>query len=254
MLKTQKPQPFLIQILDLLLMQLSNWRWTWRSMVIIGTVAPILSIMALGTFAKGSGPQSLQYILIGNIVLALMFENQGKVAGNFAFMRAMGTLKYFASLPIRRYSLVAATVLAFLLLSLPALAVTALFGAWFLHVPMHPNPLLIVVIPLAAFPLAGLGALVGASARNPEEASSFSNLLTFILLGLGPVIIPPDRLPDFMITLGIFSPATYTASALQQVLLGPVTPKIWLDLTVLTGFGGLILWVVGKKLDWRQQS
>lgn len=252
--KTLDPQPLPVQIFDLLLMQLSNWRWTWRGMVIIGTIAPILSIIALGTFGRDSGPESLRYILIGNIVLALMFENQGKVSGNFAFMRAMGTMNYFASLPIRRYSLVSATILAFLLLSLPALGVTAIFGAWFLNVPIHPSPLLILVVPLAALPMAGIGAMIGTSARNPEEASSLSTLATFILLGLGPVLIPPERLPDFMITLGSFSPATYAASALQQVLLGPVTSKIWLDLMILALFGGLIFWLVGKKLDWRQQS
>jgi ABC-2 type transport system permease protein len=224
--RTLNPQTLPIQILDLLLMQLSNWRWTWRGMVIIGTIAPILSILALGIFAKDSGPQSLRYILVGNIVLALMFENQGKVSGNFAFMRAMGTLNYFASLPIRRYSLVAATVLAFLLLSLPALTATAIFGAWFLNIQPHPNLLLIIVIPLAAFPLAGIGALIGASARNPEEANSLSTLMTFVMLGLGPVLIPPDRLPEVMNFLGRLSPATYAASALQQALLGPLTTRI----------------------------
>ena len=223
-------------------------------MVIIGTIAPILSILALGTFAKDSGPQSLRYILVGNIVLALMFENQGKVSGNFAFMRAMGTLNYFASLPIRRYSLVAATVLAFLLLSLPALVATGIIGAWFLDTRLHPNLLLVIVVPLAAFPLSGIGALIGASARNPEEANAFSTLVTFIMLGLGPVLIPPDRLPDFMNFLGRFSPATYAASALQQTLVGPMTPRVWLDLAILAGLGGLIFWFVGKKLDWRQQG
>ncbi len=252
--RTLEPQPLPIQIYDLFWMQLSNWRWTWRGMVIIGTIAPILSIVALGIFGKDSGPESLRYILVGNIVLALMFENQGKVSGNFAFMRSMGTLNYFASLPVRRYSLVTATVLAFLLLSLPALVATTVIGSWFLKISLHPSPLLLLIVPLAALPLAGIGALIGASARNPEEASSLSTLVTFIMLGLGPVLIPPDRLPDFMVTLGAFSPATYAASGLQQALLGPVTPRIWLDLLILAGLGGLIFWLVGKKLDWRQQS
>ncbi len=235
-------------------MQLSNWRWTWRGMVIIGTIAPVLSIIALGTFGKDSGPESLRYILVGNIVLALMFENQGKVCGNFAFMRAMGTINYFASLPIHRYSLVAATLLAFLLLSLPALIVTAVFGSWFLRLTLNPSPFLFLVVPLSALPLAGIGALIGASARNLEEASAISTLVTFTMLGLGPVLIPPDRLPEILITMGRFSPATYAASALQQGLLGPVTPKIWIDLLILAILGGLVIWYVGKKLDWRQQG
>jgi ABC-2 type transport system permease protein len=34
-----------------------------------------------------------------------------------------------------------------------------------------------------------------------------------VMLGLGPVLIPPDRLPGIMLILGRLSPATYAASA-----------------------------------------
>jgi ABC-2 type transport system permease protein len=95
--------------------------------------------------------------------------------------------------------------------------------------------------------------LIGASARNPQEANSFSLLTTLVLLGLGPVIVPPGRLPGIMLILGRLSPATYAASALRQALLGPLTPRIWLDLAVLVGLSIVIFWLVSLKMDWRQQ-
>jgi energy-coupling factor transporter ATP-binding protein EcfA2 len=87
-----------------------------------------------------------------------------------------------------------------------------------------------------------------------DNGAGKSTLVTFSMLGLGPVLIPPDRLPDFMNTLGRFSPATYAASALQQALLGPVTSRIWVDVVILGVLGGLIFWFVGKKMDWRQEG
>ena len=94
--------------------------------------------------------------------------------------------------------------------------------------------------------------LIGSSARSPEEAGSLSLVATLVMLGLGPVVIPPDRLPDIMLALGHLSPATYAASALRQTLLGPVTGRIVPDLIMLMGMITLVFWLVGKKMDWRQ--
>jgi ABC-2 type transport system permease protein len=251
MLNPLSPQPVLIQLFDLILIQLSNWRWAWRGMVITGIIAPTFSIIAFGLFARGADAITLGYILTGGMVLNLMFENQDKVCSNFSFMRSVGMLSYFAALPIQRYSLVLATVLAFLLLSLPSLAVTTLVGILFLHVHLSPSPFLLLVIPLASIPLAGIGALIGTTARTPEEAGSISMILTFIMTGLGPVIIPPDRLPDVILKLGWFSPATYAASALRQTLLGPVNSRFVLDVIVLSGLAFTTLWLVNRKMEWR---
>lgn len=254
MLHKQRNAPSrLIQLNDLFLMELTNWRWSWRSMVVLGMAMPILSMLALGTFASGSSVETKSYILIGNIVLALMFENLDKVSSRFAFMRFMGSLDYFATLPIQRYLLILSTVLSFFVLSLPALIVTMIFGSWFLGIPLTPHPLVLLVVPLCAVSLAGIGALIGTIARTPEEGSSLNLLVTMILLGLGPVIIPADRLPGFLVFLGNFSPTTYAASALRQVLLGPVTGKIALDLAVLAGLALLIFWAVSQRMDWRER-
>jgi ABC-2 type transport system permease protein len=76
--------------------------------------------------------------------------------------------------------------------------------------------------------------------------------LTLGMAGLGPVVVPPDRLPRTLRVLGRLSPATYAASALRQVLLGPVTIQILIDLAVLTAMAVLLFGVVIKTMDWRQ--
>jgi ABC-2 type transport system permease protein len=91
-----------------------------------------------------------------------------------------------------------------------------------------------------ALPLSGIGALIGSYARSPEEAGSLTLLLTIVLLCIGPVVVPPARLPGFMLILGRFSPATYASSALRQALLGPVTGELLVDLAVLAGLCVLI--------------
>lgn len=111
--------------------------------------------------------------------------------------------------------------------------------------------MLLLIVPLCALPLAGLGALLGTSFRTPEETMAVDRLVTLLLLVIGPVLIPPERLPDLLVTLGHLSPATYAASALRQGLLGPVTGRIMVDILVLCAFTCISFWLVNRKMDWR---
>ena len=248
-----KPPTFWAQLSSLLWIALTNWRWSWRSMLVTGALAPMLSILALSVFARDSGPRALAYVLTGNMVISLMFGTMGHVQNNIVYMRFQGMLDYFATLPVQRALLVLAVMVSFLLLSLPSLVVTLLFGAAYLGVTVHLHPLLLVAIPLCALPLAGIGALVGAWSRTPEEADSINLVITLILAGLGPVVIPPERLQPVWVSLGYLSPATYAASALRQAVLGPVTGRIGLDFAILAAVSALIFGMVLRKLDWRQK-
>ena len=77
-------------------------------------------------------------------------------------------------------------------------------------------------------------------------------LLTILMLTIGPVLIPPDRLPDWLVWLGFLSPATYAASALRQVLLGPLTSRLLLDTAVLAACILISFWMVDRRMDWRE--
>lgn len=244
-------QPFFTQITDLILIQLTNWRWSWRGTLITSIIAPAISTAALGVFA-GNAPNTLAYIVTGNIVLSLLFGTLGQVSGNFAYMRANGMLDYFATLPIYRSALIIATVIAFFVLSIPSTLITLLIGTLLLHLPLTISPLILIVIPLITLTLAGLGALIGLTGSTPESVSAVSNLTTFALISLGPIIVPADRLPEIIRVVSYLSPATYAASALRQVVLASIEPiPLAVDMLILTVVMLALLWLVGQKIDWR---
>ncbi|MCA9940303.1 MAG: ABC transporter permease [Anaerolineales bacterium] len=253
MLTNKTRLPLLAQFADLFLIEITNWRWSWRSLVVLGTVAPLMSILALSLFADKSNPETLSYILTGNIVMALMFGIKDKLQSHFMFMRIQGSLDYFATLPVNKMLLVAAATAAFLCLGLPSVVVTLFFGAWLLRIPLSISPWVLPVAVAAAISLSGVGALVGIWARTPEDAGSISTLLTFLMLGIGPVLIPPEGLPPLLVILGRFSPATYASSALRQVLLGPLTPRLWVDVAALLGFSLITFVMVNRQLAWRRE-
>lgn len=238
------------QFQDLFLIQLANFRWSWRSMLITGICAPVLMTISLAVVAQGT---SVPHLLCGGVVLSLMFQNQNNVAGNFAHMKYAGMLDFFATLPVHRSLVVLATVLAFFVLSIPSLVVTLVLGAVVLGVDLTISPLALVVVLLCVLPMAGIGALIGITVRAPELAGAVSLLVTLVLVFLGPVVLPPDRLPDWVLAVSHASPTTYAASAIRQVLLGPVTPRLWLDAAVLAGVTAVSLWWVGHRLPWHQK-
>ena len=144
-------------------------------------------------------------------------------------------------------------MLSFLLLSLPSVAVTTLVGSLVLGLHITLHPIILLVVPLCAISLSGVGALIGCSVREPSQGGAVNLLVTIAMSGLGPVVVPPDRLPRVLLILGHLSPATYAASAFRQALLGPVTGRIVLDMAVLAGMSAILLWLVGHKMDWQQQ-
>ena len=246
------PQPFLTQLMTIFMMELMNWRWSWRFTMTICLIAPLVFTFMIGALADSAQRESLSYWMVGNIVLSLMFTNLSRMANRFAFMRSVGTLDYFATLPVQRAAVVAGVLLSFFVISLPAVITTIFFSAFYLAIPLQVHPLLLVVLPLAALSLAGTGAFIGVMARSQDEAITYGQVLSLLLLIMGPVMMPPSNLPQVMQWIGWGSPATYGSSALRQTLLGPITSRLWLDLIVLISITGGLLWFVGKRMDWRQ--
>ncbi|NDJ77841.1 MAG: hypothetical protein GYB65_16445 [Chloroflexi bacterium] len=111
-------QPFHTQLFDLTLIQLANWRWSWTGLLLSSTLAPVIGTIALGVFAQDSGPTALGYVLTGNLVMSLLFGTFDRVAAHMAYMRMVGRLDFFATLPVYRAALVLATVFAFSVLAL----------------------------------------------------------------------------------------------------------------------------------------
>ena len=245
-------QPVLVQLVDLFLIELTNWRWSWRHALVTGTITPLFTIIALGAFARDDGGETLAYVMTGNIVVSLLFGTLNTVHSHIEWLRFYGGLDYFATLPIQRYALVLAIAMTFLLFSLPSLVITMCLGSLLLRVPIALHPLVVIVVPLCALSLAGVGAMLGLIGRVPGESRNLTSVLTLLMIALGPVVIPPERLPGFAVVLGCLSPATYAASALRQTTVGPLTTRIALDLAVLAGMTVLFLWLVGRKMGWRQ--
>jgi ABC-2 type transport system permease protein len=253
-IKINKSLPLWSQFVDLFGMELANWvREGWRANIVVGTLASLFSLIAMGIYARDNGPEALGYVLMGGVVATLLFGTMAYVQIRFITLRVSGMLEYYATLPIWRYGLILAVVAVSLVVSLPALLIVLLLGSRIFSVPLHPHPLILVILPLSILPFAGIGAIVGTTMRTIQESSSVNTAIMLGLGLLGTVAAPPELLPEVVVILGRFNPGTYTASAFRQLLLGPVTAQLGLDLVAMVGFTLLSFWFVGRRLDWKQK-
>ena len=251
MSKPFRAQSYPVQLVDLVLIELSNWRWSWRSIVVVGACVPFFGMIGLSIYARDLGPEVLKTIFSGSLVMSLMLGNLGNIQSHVVFMRFQGTLEYFASLPIHKHALMLAIIIAFFLLTLPALLTLLIIGSALLRIALAPHPLLLLVIPLCVLPMSAIGALIGVSVGSPQQGSSLSVMTAFVFGGLGPVLFPAERLPEVLRLIGLINPAARAASALRQTLIGPLNEQIALDVVILFGFTVGISYLVELKLDWR---
>ncbi|MCS0606424.1 ABC transporter permease [Streptomyces sp. LP11] len=242
---------FLGQVWDLFMIQLTNWRWSWPQMVLTGMLAPLVSIAALGLFARNSGHAATEYVLTGSVTMAILFETQNKIASNFAFMRGNGAFEYYAALPVRREALILATLAAFSILSLPAIVVTLLIGSALLDVPLSLSPLAPLCLLLALLPSAGMGAFIGSRSGTIEQASSLSLATTLLMMAAGPVAVPPELLPDALVWIGNLNPAVYAADSLRHSLTTPDASGALADMVVLAIFAGAVWGLTSTRMHWR---
>src|SRR5687768_7865995 len=106
----------LVVFWDLYLMQLANFRWTWRWQVIGGLVAPLSFMFLLNTLLEREAGTAEAvamgaHILAGNIVMSTVFTTMGHTASRFAWLKETEGLDYYATLPIDRAMMVAAVLL-----------------------------------------------------------------------------------------------------------------------------------------------
>jgi ABC-2 type transport system permease protein len=235
---------------DLLLIQLANWRWSWPATLINGLLVPLTALFFLKA-AAGDNAASNEFLISGNIIVSLIFTTMYGTSARFSFMRTFGVLDYYATLPVSKILLVMAVNFGFLILTLPSALLTIVIAQLFgLHFEL--NIFFFLIVPLASFSLSAVGAFVGVAAPNFDTANTITGILQFIFMGCGPVLIPADRLPDFINILGHLLPSTYAADALRHSLTSNYDFNFLFDLAFLAVFDLAAMLFVARKMEWRR--
>ncbi|WP_219414487.1 ABC transporter permease [Pseudonocardia nigra] len=213
--------------------------------VLLTLLIPIVLLVGLTALAVVPLPEPrVAAVTPGVLALAVMstaFTGQAIALG---FDRRYGVIRRLAATALPRWLLVAGRLVA--VLGIVALQV-AVLSALAAGLGWRPEPsgigwaLLLVLLGCAAF--GALGILLGGSLRA-EVTLAVANLVWFVLLLAGGIVIPLDALPGPLAAVGAYLPSGALAEGLRTALAAGQAPVLS-HVLVLLGWtavaGGLAL-------------
>jgi ABC-2 type transport system permease protein len=222
----------------------------------VTVVLPLL-LLVFFTLVPGLAPTTGRPIdflvpgILGLAVISTSFVNLGIAT---AFERSYGVLKRLGGSPLPRAGLLAAKIGAILVVEVLQVALLAGVAAAAFGWAPGPgwNPLTtLVAFVLGTFAFAGLGLLLAGRLRA-EAALAIVNGLFLVLLLLGGVILPVDRLPGVLGDLAGILPASALSEALRIGLgaSGSAAGGALGPLAILAGWAAATSLLAARTFHW----
>ena len=200
-----------------------------------------------GVFAR-SEPYKVSYYLGPVLGLTFMGSFWGLSAALVMF-REQGILRRFHVTPVTASDMLASSIVANYLLTLPTALVELFLAKFVFHVPNLGDLFaLFVLATVGTASFASLGLVVASVTNTMQETQVINQLLWLPLIFLSGATLPLAFLPSVVQKVGLFLPATYLVNGLQQAIF--LSVPIWkLGVEIVTlGFWGLLTFFVSSQL------
>ncbi len=181
-----------------------------------------------GVFAKGV-PQVVRYFLGPVMALTVMGSFWGLSAALVMF-REQGILRRFHVTPVTPSDMLASSIVANFVLTMPTVLVEMLFARFIFHVSSFGNLVsAFLLIALGTMAFASLGLVVASVTNTMQETQVINQLIWLPLIFLSGATVPLSTLPQVVKRVGLFLPATkipgrakllVAATAIPFLLLG----------------------------------
>jgi ABC-2 type transport system permease protein len=233
------------------LVLLADYRSTWIIQVFFGFVMP-LGMIYLTKYVGGDlTRERAVFILGGNLVGSIAYGPVMLLINRIGWGRQIRTFDYWANLPVNPLTWVLALSAVSLLLALPGLVAVYVTGCLLLGLPFASGLAILPMVPLATLSLTGVGAFLGAYAKNGQVANVIGNIVVGFVSFLSPIMIPLEYMPVPMQWIARLVPTTYAADGFRAALAGNFGPALAYDILILVLLMVVSLVAVHRKLDWR---
>src|SRR6266481_32004 len=208
----------------------------------------------LGVIAKGA-PQVAAFYLGPVLAFNVMGSFWGLSAALVTF-REQGILRRFHVTPVTASDMLASSIVANFILTVPMVLVELFLARAVFHVPTIGNPIsLFLLISVGIVSFSSLGLVVASVTNTMQETQVLNQLLWLPLIFLSGATFPLAFLPSAVQRFGLFLPATYLVNGLQGAMYSSFA--IW---KLLTQILALALWtiltffVAAQLFRWEPES
>jgi ABC-2 type transport system permease protein len=193
-----------------------------------------------GVFAKGI-PNDVRYLLGPVMGLTVMGSFWGLSAALVTF-REQGILRRFQVTPVDASDMLASSIVANFVLTLPTILTELLFARFIYHVTDFGNLFSVfILIAIGTMSFASLGLVVASVTNTMQETQVINQLIWFPLIFLSGATVPLADLPQVAKRVGLFLPATYLVTELQDAIYWSAVP--W-NKDLLLALGSLMVWAM----------
>lgn len=207
-----------------------------------------------GIFAKGN-PQAVRFFLGPVIALNVMGSFFGLSAALVTY-REQGILRRFHVAPVTAGDLLASSVLANFILTIPIVIGELLLARILFHVRDFGNLIsLAVLVAVGTVSFASLGLIVASVTNTMQETQVINQLIWLPLIFLSGATLPLGYLPELVQNIAVFLPATYLVLGLQDAMMN--SKPVWHlleQILSLTVWGCLAFFIAVQLFRWEPEE
>jgi len=191
-----------------------------------------------GVFAKGY-PPAVRFFFGPVIALTVMGSFWG-LSATLVMHREQGILRRFHVTPVTASDMLASSIVANFVLTLPTVLMEFFFARFIFHVTQFGNLLsAFILITIGTVSFASLGLVIASVTNTMQETQVINQLLWLPLIFLSGATFPLAFLPRVVQKVSLFLPATYLVQGLQNAIFNSV--PYW---RLLVQIGSLAFWAV----------
>ena len=207
-----------------------------------------------GVFAKGE-PHAVKFFLGPVISLAVMGSFWGLSAALVTF-REQGILRRFHVTPVTASDMLASSIVANYVLTLPTIALELLFARFIFHVSNFGNlPAFFILVTVGIVSFASMGLIVASVTNTMQETQVLNQLIWLPLIFLSGATMPLPYLPHVAQKFALFLPATYLVWGLQNATFfsQPIS-RVLVETGSLAIWAVLAFFVAAQLFRWEPES
>jgi ABC-2 type transport system permease protein len=208
----------------------------------------------LGVIGKGT-PQAAAFYLGPVIAFNVMGSFWGLSAALVMF-REQGILRRFHVTPVTASDMLASSVVANFILTIPMVVVELFLARAVFHVPTIGNPIsLFLLVSIGIISFSSLGLVVASVTNTMQETQVLNQLLWLPLIFLSGATLPLGFLPRIVQRFGLFLPATYLVNGLQQTIVNSATAwSRYAEILSLAVWAGLTFFLSAQLFRWEPEA
>jgi ABC-type uncharacterized transport system permease subunit len=208
----------------------------------------------LGVFAKGV-PQMVAFYL-GSVLAFNVMGSFWGLSATLVTFREQGILRRFHVAPVTASDLLASSIVANYVITIPMVVVELFLARVIFHVPSLGNPIsLFLLISVGIIYFGSLGLVVASVTNTMQETQVLNQLLWMPLIFLSGATFPLAFLPRTVQRIGLFLPATYLVNGLQQTIVNSATASSrYVEILALAVWAGLTFFLSAQLFRWEPEA